>query len=109
MGKNYRQVIEPYFDGKFRVITHKKGIFGYLHLLSYFNTLTKEEFLKEIEKYRIVECAEYLWSRWDFEFFQKYIDPNRPHCCKFCTYLDQDQKNTTCIFSKFLPITIDWD
>ena len=73
-------------------------IFGYLPLLSYFNTLSKEQFLKEIELYRVYECAEYLWNSWGFDFPLKYTDPNRPHCCKFCTY--RHYRNKKCKFSK---------
>ncbi|KKL49620.1 hypothetical protein LCGC14_2313690 [marine sediment metagenome] len=55
MGKVYRQVLEPYYNSKFRVVIHKKGIFGYLHLLSQFNKFTTRILLAEIEKYKFTK------------------------------------------------------
>lgn len=54
MGKNYRAVLEPLFDNKFIVVYDKRGIGGYLSLLSKYNKLTTEQFLKEIEQFRII-------------------------------------------------------
>ena len=49
MGENYRAVIESLYDDRFIVITHSKGIFGYLPLVSRFNKMSKEEFLKAVK------------------------------------------------------------
>ena len=52
MGKNYREVIEPLFNDKFIVIYDKRGIGGYLSLISWFNKLHTNQLLKELEKFR---------------------------------------------------------
>ncbi len=52
MGKNYREVIEPLFNDKFIIIYDKRGIGGYLSLISRFNKLHTEQLLKELEKFR---------------------------------------------------------
>jgi len=52
MGKNYREVIEPVFNDKFIVIYDKRGIGGYLSLISRFNKLHTTQLLKELEKFR---------------------------------------------------------
>ena len=52
MGKNYREVIEPLFNNKFIIIYDKRGIGGYLSLISWFNKLQTDQLLKEIEKFR---------------------------------------------------------
>lgn len=100
MGKKYRSVLEPFFDNKFIVIHDRRGIGGYLSLASHYNQISRQEFLEEIKIFRIIECANYLWSRWDFEFPKRYIDVNRPHCCTYCYYL----RDNTCQFSEKFPI-----
>jgi len=51
MGKNYRDVIRSLINDKFIIITHKKGLFGYLSLVSNWNKLTKSEFKMELLNY----------------------------------------------------------
>ena len=52
MGKNYREVIEPLFNEKFIIIYDKRGIGGYLSLISKFNKIPTIQLLKELEKFR---------------------------------------------------------
>jgi len=55
MGSSYREVLEPFFDNKFIIIFDKRGIGGYLSLLSKYNKLSRDLFLEEIEKFRVKE------------------------------------------------------
>lgn len=100
MGKKYRNVLEPFFDNKFIVIHDRRGIGGYLSLISHYNQISRQEFLEEIKIFRIIECANYLWSMWDFNFPKRYVDVNRPHCCIYCHY----SHDNTCQFSEKFPI-----
>ena len=52
MGKNYREVIEPLFNERFIIIYDKRGIGGYLSLISKFNKLSTNQLLKAFEKFR---------------------------------------------------------
>ena len=52
MGKNYREVVEPLFNDKFIIIYDKRGIGGYLSLISRFNKLHTNQLLNELEKFR---------------------------------------------------------
>ena len=52
MGKNYRKVVEPLFNDKFIIIYDKRGIGGYLSLISRFNKLHTNQLLNELEKFR---------------------------------------------------------
>ena len=52
MGKNYREVVEPLFNDKFIIIYDKRGIGGYLSLISRFNKLHTDQLLNELEKFR---------------------------------------------------------
>jgi len=111
MGKNYREVLEPFFDKKFIIIFDRRGIFGYLNLLSHYNNITKKQFLQEIEKFRVIECANFIWSMWDFDGIGGRDDVNRPHCCSYChyhSYLLKEHQfinklNNKCKFSKIFP------
>ena len=53
LGKKYLEVIEPLIDTKFIIIQDKRGIGGYLSLLSHFSKLPKNQLLDELEKFRI--------------------------------------------------------
>jgi len=55
MGKTYRKVIEPLINHKFIVIVDKRGIFGYLSIISKYLKLPKAQVLKELERFRIQE------------------------------------------------------
>lgn len=96
MGKKYRNVLEPFFDNKFIVIYDRRGIGGYLSLASHYNQISRQEFLEEIKIFRIIECANYLWSMWDFNFQKRHVDVNRPHCCIYCHY----SHDNACQFSE---------
>ncbi|MGV9198640.1 MAG: DUF6884 domain-containing protein [Promethearchaeia archaeon] len=94
MGKKYRQVIEPYYDSKFIVLNHPKGYFGYLSLFSHYNKITKDQFSKEIERFRVAGCAEYLKSYWDFQWpypHYTHYHPSYPHSCNTCTYFEKEK------------------
>ena len=55
MGKTYRKVIEPLISQKFIVIFDKRGILGYLSIISKYLKLPKARLLKELERFRIQE------------------------------------------------------
>jgi len=99
MGKNYREVFSPFFDNKFYVVYDKRGIGGYKSLIATYLKLSTSKLIQELRKFQWLECAEYLWSSWDFASPRIYTDPNRPHCCKFCCYLENDK----CKFSNLFP------
>ena len=99
MGKKYQQVLKPYFDNKFYVVFDKRGIGGYLSKISHFSKLQTSQLLQEIVQFRQFECAEYLWSYWDFAIGERYHDPNRPHTCINCYF----QKQNMCSFSELYP------
>ena len=63
MGKNYREVIEPLFNDKFIIIYDKRGIGGYLSLISWFNKLQTDQLLKEIEKFRFPVLKHHLLTK----------------------------------------------
>ncbi|MHA2036859.1 MAG: DUF6884 domain-containing protein [Promethearchaeota archaeon] len=86
MGGNYRQVLKPFFDNKFYVIFDKRGIGGYLSTVSRYRKLKTDQLLQDIKKFQYLECAEYLWSEWNFNVMKKFTDVNRPHCCFYCTF-----------------------
>ena len=52
LGKKYLEVIEPLIDNKFLILYDKRGIGGYLSLLSQYNKLPKKQLLKELEQFR---------------------------------------------------------
>lgn len=52
MGSNYRKVLEPFYNDKFYIIFDKRGIGGYLQLLSKYNNLSCEDLFLELEKFR---------------------------------------------------------
>jgi len=54
MGNNYRKVMEPLFDNKFLIIYDRRGIGGYLSLISTYNTLSTATLLKELEQFRCI-------------------------------------------------------
>ncbi len=99
MGRKYQQVMKPYFDNKFHVVFDKRGIGGYLSKVSHFSKLLTSQFLQEITQFRQFECAEYLWSYWDFAIGERYHDPNCPHTCINCYF----QKDSVCSFSELYP------
>ena len=57
LGKKYLEVIEPFIDNKFLILYDKRGIGGYLSLLSQYNKLPKKQLLKELEKFRFYKSA----------------------------------------------------
>lgn len=63
MGKNYREVIEPLFNNKFIIIYDKRGIGGYLSLISRFNKLHTDQLLKELEKFRFPVLKQTLLTK----------------------------------------------
>lgn len=63
MGKNYREVIEPLFNNKFIIIYDKRGIGGYLSLISRFNKLHTDQLLKELEKFRFPVLKQNLLTK----------------------------------------------
>ena len=99
MGKKYRAVLEPFFDNKFSVVFDKRGIGGYKSLVSHYSRLPTAQLLREIKKFQKLECAEYLWSCWDFNPFKKHVEPNHPHTCRLCTH----NKEGKCNFSTLYP------
>ncbi len=96
MGKRYVEVLKPYLDSKFYVVFDKRGIGGYLSQVSHFSKLQTSQLLQVIIQFQIIECAEYLWSYWDFAIGDRYTDPNRPHTCTNCYF----QKDNNCSFSE---------
>lgn len=54
MGKNYRIVLEPYLDKKFIIVFDKRGIGGYLSLLSRYNKLQTKKLMKELDVFRFL-------------------------------------------------------
>lgn len=52
MGKKYQEIIKSELNSNFFVIFDKSGIYGYNKLLKEFEQMTKEKFLKKIEKYQ---------------------------------------------------------
>ena len=99
MGKKYQQVLKRFFDNKFYVVFDIRGIGGYLSTVSHFSRLQTSQLLHEVKKFQTVECAEYLWSSWNFNCTEKYNDPNHPHTCVSCYY----NKNNSCSFSEIFP------
>ena len=99
MGKNYREVLKPFFDNKFYVVFDKRGIGGYKSLLVHYLRLPTPQLLQELKKFQWLECNEYLWSMWDFNSPRAYHDPNRPHCCFFCCFAE----GSICRFSDLYP------
>ncbi len=74
MGGNYRKVVEPYYNHKFRVIFDKRGIGGYLSLAKDFKEISKAQFLKEIEKFQVDNNAKQSENHKEFqESLTKYI------------------------------------
>ncbi|KKN12075.1 hypothetical protein LCGC14_1020140 [marine sediment metagenome] len=63
MGKNYREVIEPLFNENFIIIYDKRGIGGYLSLISKFNKLPTNQLLKELEKFRFPVLKHHLLTK----------------------------------------------
>jgi len=55
MGSDYRKVLEPFFNEKFIVVFDKRGIGGYLQLVSKFNAMPVKKLIQELEKFRITE------------------------------------------------------
>ena len=96
-------MLKPFFDNKFYVVYDRRSIGGYTSLLFEYLKLSTSQLLNELKKFQRVECAEYLWSVWDFDSPRKYEDPNRPHCCLFCCY----NKNKECHFSELYPQLIE--
>ncbi|KKK42994.1 hypothetical protein LCGC14_1346110 [marine sediment metagenome] len=76
MGGKYRQVIQPFFDNKFYVVFNKRGIGGYLSVVSRYRKLRTPQLLQDIAQFQILECSEFLWNRWYFNPFQKTLDVN---------------------------------
>ena len=99
MGKKYVEVLRPYLDSKFYVVFDRRGIGGYLSQVSHFSKLQTSQLLQAIIRFQIIECAEYLWSYWDFAIVDRYTDPNRPHTCTNCYF----QKDNSCSFSELYP------
>jgi len=99
MGKKYQEVLKPYLDNKFYIIFDKRGIGGYLSQVSHFSKLQTSQLLQEIRQFQQLECAEYLWSYWDFTIGEKYHEPNRPHTCTYCYF----NKDICCSFSELYP------
>jgi len=54
MGNNYRKVVEPLFDNKFLIVYDRRGIGGYLSLISKYNKLSTAKLLKELEQFRCI-------------------------------------------------------
>ncbi len=52
IGKIYQKVIKPLFNEKFYIIYDAQGLMKYLSLLSYYNKISTERFLREIEKFK---------------------------------------------------------
>jgi len=62
MGNNYRKALEPFFNEKFIIIFDKRGIGGYLQLVSQFRSMPVAKFFLEIEKFRVkipIKIAKY--------------------------------------------------
>lgn len=93
LGSNYRKAISPIIDAKSHVITHKKGLFGYISLISRWNKMSdKQTILNEIYKYRYSEC------------FHASCNSNNPKNCFFCDYFEEN----TCHFlisTKIMTLT----
>ena len=53
MGNNYRKVLEPFFNEKFIVVFDKRGIGGYLQLVSKFNAMPVKKLFLELEKFQV--------------------------------------------------------
>ncbi|MEA3248410.1 MAG: hypothetical protein U9Q73_01765 [Nanoarchaeota archaeon] len=53
MGSNYRKVLEPFYTDKFIIVFDKRGIGGYLQLVSKFNAMPVKKLFLEIEKFQI--------------------------------------------------------
>ena len=65
LGKKYLEVIEPLIDNKFLILYDRRGIGGYLSLFSKYNKLSKNQLLKELEKFRV--------KKFQSEIYQKEI------------------------------------
>lgn len=52
MGNTYRKVVEPLINEKFIILTHKKGIFGYISTVSKLLKLSKRELIRELLHYK---------------------------------------------------------
>ena len=86
-------------DNKFYVVFDKRGIGGYLSRVYHFSKLQTSQLIQEIQQFQQLECAEHLWSYWDFAVGEKYHDPNLPHTCTYCYF----NKDMCCSFSELYP------
>ena len=72
LGKKYREVISPILDSKCLILFDKKGIFGYYTLISKFYELSTLQVLKELSKFRAIECV------------HAKVEEKLPQTCYFC-------------------------
>lgn len=63
LGKKYLDVIEPLIDNKFLILYDRRGIGGYLSLFSKYNKLSKNQLLKELEKFRVRKYQSEIYQK----------------------------------------------
>ncbi len=56
MGKNYREVLKPFFNNKFYVVYDRRGIGGYKSLIANYLKLPTHQLLQELKKFQQLEC-----------------------------------------------------
>ncbi len=98
MGGRYREVIKPFFDNKFHVVFDKRGIGGYLSIVSRYRKLKTIQLLQDISKFQSLECAEFVWEQ-SFDALYRSTGIDTPRCCPFCLYKVEKE----CKFSKLYP------
>lgn len=83
MGKNYREVIRSQINEKFIVITHEKGLFGYLSLVSKCNKMSKEEFKSFLKTYTYIclNCKYFEEGYFKTGFYTYYYRCISPEEC----------------------------
>ena len=79
LGKKYREVISPIIDSKCLVVFDKKGIFGYYTLIAKLNQLTRPQVLKELSRFRVVECLHCK------------VESDQPRTCYFCHHKSKNK------------------
>ena len=63
LGKKYLEVIEPLIDNKCLILYDRRGIGGYLSLISKYNKLPKNQLLKELEKFRVKKFQPEIYQK----------------------------------------------
>lgn len=56
MGKNYREVLKPFFDNRFYAVYDKRGIGGYKSLMANYLKLPTRQLLRELKRFQQLEC-----------------------------------------------------